>query len=77
MARIAGTVHVTADGKTLDISGAVSVPLGNSAKTPIVSKNGNVHYAEEPIAPFVEGANFESDGATVNIKFTGTEGRWL
>ena len=118
MARIAGTVHITVDGASLDISGAVSVPLGDSSKTAVVSKNGNVHYSEEPIAPFVVGsflvtkdfpisaimhgtdmtvlvtfanglqyslseafvegeANFESDGATVSIKFTGTEGKWL
>lgn len=118
MARISGIVHITVDGKALDISGAISCPLGTSNKTPIVSKNGNVHYSEEPIAPFIEGsflvtpdfpinaimsgadmtvlaefangmkyslseafvegeANFESDGATVSIKFTGTEGRWL
>ncbi len=118
MAKISGTVHITVDGASLDISGAISVPLGNSTKTAIVSKNGNVHYSEEPIAPFVEGsflvtedfpisaimsgtdmtvlvtfanglkyslseafvegeANFESDGATVSIKFTGSEGKWL
>lgn len=118
MARIAGTVHVTVDGKALDISGAVSCPLGSSSKESIVSLNGNVHYKETPIAPFVEGsflvtedfpistimegndmtilvdfangmkyslseafvegeATFESDGATVSIKFTGTEGKWL
>lgn len=118
MARIAGTVHVTVDGKALDISGAVSCPLGSSTKESIVSLNGNVHYKETPIAPFVEGsflvtedfpisaimegtdmtilvdfangmkyslseafvdgeATFESDGATVSLKFVGSEGKFL
>ncbi len=118
MARIAGTCHITVDGQALDISGAISVPLGSSTKEAITSLNGNVHYKETPIAPFVEGsflvtdefpiatlmegddmtvlvqfangmkyslsgafvegeANFETDGATVSMKFTGTEGKWL
>lgn len=117
MARIAGICHITANGKSLDIEGGLTVPLSKSNKEAIVSTNGSVHYKETPIAPSIDGSflmtpdfpieelstlddmtvvaafangktytlseafiegemNFESDGATVGIKFTGTNGRW-
>lgn len=55
MSRIAGICHITVDGKTLDISGGLTIPLSKSTKESIVSTNGSVNYKELPIAPFIEG----------------------
>ena len=117
MSRIAGICHITVNGRTLDISGGLTIPLSKTTKETIVSTNGSVNYKETPIAPYIDGTfmmdsdfpieelstmdtativaelangksytlseafvegemNYDSDGGTVGIKFTGTNGRW-
>lgn len=51
MPRIAGICHITVNGRTLDISGGLTIPLSKSTKEAIVSTNGSVNYKEIPIAP--------------------------
>ena len=52
---IAGVCHITVDGKSLDISGGMTIPLSTSTKETIVSTNGSVHFKETPVAPFIDG----------------------
>ena len=44
--RIAGVCHITVDGKSLDISGGMTIPLSTSTKETIVSTNGSVHFKD-------------------------------
>ena len=54
MPRIAGICHITVNGRTLDISGGLTIPLSKSTKEAIVSTNGSVNYKESPIAPYID-----------------------
>lgn len=54
MPRIAGICHITVNGRTLDISGGLTIPLSKSTKEAIVSTNGSVNYKEIPIAPYID-----------------------
>lgn len=55
MSRIAGICHITVNGRTLDISGGLTIPLSKTNKETIVSTNGSVNYKETPIAPYIDG----------------------
>ena len=49
--RIAGVCHITVDGKSLDISGGMTIPLSTSTKETIVSTNGSVHFKGTAVRP--------------------------
>ena len=72
--RIAGVCHITVDGKSLDISGGMTIPLSTSTKETIVSTNGSVHFKETPVAQFIEGTYLVKADFTIEDLDTMTEG---
>ena len=73
MARISGTVTFTIDGESFDLTGSVGVPMNTTTKEPIIALNGNVHYKETPIAPFVTCTFLVTEDFPIEKLQTGTD----
>ena len=63
---VGGTVYFKAGGKTLSAEGSITVDLSAFEREEKVGMDGEVHYTETPVAPFIEGTFFLNKSADPN-----------
>lgn len=63
---VGGTVYFKAGGKTLSAEGSITVDLSAFEREEKVGMDGEVHFTETPVAPFVEGTFYLNKSADPN-----------